>query len=278
MTAVFFISWIAFSTSLSVITYSVTPYLMILWVLIGPIVGIFVTIIFLLIFLYLVFPFLGIENKFKIRVTKSFASYSMQIICNTRVKHYGVENVPLTGKVVFYCNHKSRVDPLMITKPFKRNVLFTPKDELFHVPVFGDFLKSIGCEPIVRDDDKKTLYTIIKVIKKIQQGIIFVIFPEGTSKKKDSEELADTRIGAYKVALKAQADIIPITVIGSSKIAVNAPFKRTNCKVIYHKLIKYEDFKDMNTTELSQLVEPVINSQELETGDTPEEKFTLTNN
>jgi 1-acyl-sn-glycerol-3-phosphate acyltransferase len=265
MIALFIIGWIAFTGTMTWFFHEI--WMIPLWIIAGLPVGFLFMFGIIVAILYVWLPFLKEDSKIKSFLTKSCCKFATNVVCNITTTYEGTENVPKDGRVVIYCNHKSKLDPIILAQILPRTLLFTPKYELMKVIFLGPWMKAIGCEPIFRDDDKKTMQTIVRVIQKIKRGIAFIVFPEGTSRNKDSEELSKTRVGAYKVALKAEADIIPATIHGSSLIGVNAPFKNSKVHVIFHKPIKFEEFKNLNTTEIAELVEPVINETVNNSGD-----------
>jgi 1-acyl-sn-glycerol-3-phosphate acyltransferase len=209
--------------------------------------------------MYLIFPLLSHNSKYKKILTKSAGNFVVRYWCNCAITAEGIHKVPAKTPLIFYSNHKSKADPLILALLINRVVLFTPKAELLKVPFLGTYMNKIGCQPIYRQDDKKTARSVVKIIKSVKDGTAYVIYPEGTAKHKDSEEMSQTKIGAYKIALKAQADIIPLSIVGSSRISANFPFHKSGIKVIFHDLIKHEDIRDLSSNELAAKVESVIN-------------------
>ena len=71
--------------------------------------------------------------------------------------------------------------------------------------------------------------------------------------------MVDLKPGAYKLATKPKADILPISLIGNSLMTKKKIWQRKKVTVIIHKPIKYEEYKDYNTQELGLLVGTIVN-------------------
>ncbi|MGI6770853.1 MAG: lysophospholipid acyltransferase family protein [Acholeplasmataceae bacterium] len=72
---------------------------------------------------------------------------------------------------------------------------------------------------------------------------------------------AKLELGAFKLAQKAGTDIIPFTMLNTNKWAKRKFYlKPITVKIIFHPVIKYEEYKDLTTTEISEKVIEVINS------------------
>ena len=104
-----------------------------------------------------------------------------------------------------------------------------------------------------------------------KNGTSMIIFPEGGIKTRDVEEMVNLRAGAYKLATKSGAMILPCSIIGSSQIKSNRRIKRKDVTVIFYKPISKEEYQSMNTTEIGLRVEEIINSGIKEHGQTEKE-------
>src|SRR3972149_260157 len=65
-----------------------------------------------------------------------------------------------------------------------RRVVFMAKDEMFHWPIFGLYVRLIGAFPVRRlEADLKALRRAVQVVRR---GEVLVMFPEGTRSKTGS--------------------------------------------------------------------------------------------
>ena len=233
-----------------------SPWFIILWVFAALITSILIFIVLVLIF----FKFAPRKNpmgKFRHFILKNGVFLFVKFY-HVKIEVVGKENIPDETFVV-YANHKSNMDPLILYLALNKRLTAVGKSTLFQHPVMRNIQETYGAISIDRDNDREALKQIIFAIKEIKSGVSMIIFPEGGIKDRSEEEMSSLRAGAYKLVTKGQATILPISIIGSSEISKRKRYKRKNVKIIVHKSIKYEEFKDKNTTEIGLIVENIIN-------------------
>ena len=88
--------------------------------------------------------------------------------CFYRCKIEGEENIPESGRLLVCSNHISLHDPIVIAAISKRQICYMGKKELFKVPLFGSFLKSLGAFPVDRKSggDVGAIRHSIKLLEK----------------------------------------------------------------------------------------------------------------
>lgn len=99
------------------------------------------------------------------------------------MKVYGEAHIPKTGAFIMASNHASYFDPPLVgTAVHHRLIHFMAKEELFHNPLMGWFLRYVKTFPVHRGRvDRKAMAEALRVLK---EGEVLGIFPEGTSKFK----------------------------------------------------------------------------------------------
>ena len=173
----------------------------------------------------------------------------------------GKENIPSSTFVV-YANHKSNYDPFFIYYALHvRPITAVGKKSLFTVHVMKLISRTFKAVEMDRDNDREAAKTMVNAIKQVKEGINMIIFPEGGIKTRDVEEMVNLRAGAYKLALKPGATILPVAIVGSSKTAKVPFYRRKNVKVFILPPITKEEYSGMNTTEVGNLVEDMINKK-----------------
>lgn len=239
--------------------YSLIPleslYWFFLWVPLGIITSIIGFFLFI-IFLRPVFKYTRYDNSLKhkfLRVILKFVNICLKLSYDIE----GVENIP-DDPFVIYGNHKSNCDVILIYMAYNRKMSAVGKKNLFANKFMNGYLEGLGVVPIDRENDREAVKSLLKAIEMVKGGYNMIIFPEGGVKTRDTEKMVNLRAGAYKLATKAMAPISPVTIIGSSKIKNNCFRHHTHCKVIIHKPITYEEYKDMNTHEIGEMVAKII--------------------
>lgn len=122
----------------------------------------------------------------------------------------GREHIPKEGPVILCANHISLWDPPLLGSGIERMVNFMAKEELFRIPVIGFLITKFGAFPVKRGaGDRAAIRTTLKLL---EEGKIFGIFPEGTRSK--NGEVGEGMPGVAMFALKSQAQVIPVAIIG----------------------------------------------------------------
>ncbi|MDR3152068.1 MAG: 1-acyl-sn-glycerol-3-phosphate acyltransferase [Bifidobacteriaceae bacterium] len=149
----------------------------------------------------------------------------------TRIKFYGLGNIPKMGSVIFICNHIRNLDaPSPVFAGFKRGrypKVFA-KVNLWDVPILKKFLTFIEAIPVERNSKKaKSSLDIAK--EHLEQNEYIVIFPEGTTSKIKNGELLKFKTGAARLALSYPGVcVIPAAcdfVKGRLRFCVGLPLK-----------------------------------------------------
>ena len=108
-----------------------------------------------------------------------------------------------------------------------------------------------------REDVRQSLTVIKNVTEEVKKGRNFLIFPEGTRSTKGNV-MGEFHGGSFRAALKAQCPIVPLCYIDSFKVLDQKGSKKVSVQMHYLKPIPYEEYKDLKTTELAELVKARI--------------------
>ena len=125
----------------------------------------------------------------------------------------GMEKVNGSRPRVYAVTHASALDiPILyVNLPFQFRIIF--KSELLSYPIVGWHLKRSGQVCINQQNPALSIGAIKSALKSLRSGMPLVIFPEGG--RSPSGEILPFLPGAFFLAIKAQADIIPIALVGT---------------------------------------------------------------
>jgi len=164
-----------------------------------------------------------------------------RLIHRRQVKVIGKENIPQGNRILFYSNHPTMIDPLLILiSGFFPQMVFKPNC-LPLVPAAAENFLSPDCRkvpvirkiPFIRDlplmkwvlvhfcipvkPGRKDPQTLKQSITKMKKGKSILIFPEGHRTK--GEELDEFQMGIASLCYFSQPSaVIPINIIGAEKI------------------------------------------------------------
>lgn len=131
-----------------------------------------------------------------------------------RIEILGEENIPDTDKLIVVGNHRSNLDPVVISVFFKRQIFWMAKKELYENKLFGKFIGALGAFPVDRFNiDVKAIKTALRHIK---DGEVLGIFPEGTRVKEKNYDLV--KQGTAIIAYRARATVLPVKLEGTYRI------------------------------------------------------------
>jgi 1-acyl-sn-glycerol-3-phosphate acyltransferase len=142
-----------------------------------------------------------------------------------RLRARGLENVP-EGGFVLAANHTSNFDPWPLGIPFlpRRQLRFMAKAELFN-PLLTPILRGGGAFKVRRGEgDVEAMRTAIELV---QAGEIVVMFPEGTRQRKGLRKRRTARphTGAARIALAAEAPLVPAAIAGTDRLLRLGPLR-----------------------------------------------------
>lgn len=127
----------------------------------------------------------------------------------------GQENIPQGVPCVFVGNHRSYFDiPLMLTCLDAPHGLLA-KEELRKIPLLHRWMDLLGCVYVVRDDVRASVRALNDATDIVSGGSSFIIFPEGTRYKGEEGGIGEFKNGAFRIALKTGAPIVPVAIRGA---------------------------------------------------------------
>ncbi len=159
----------------------------------------------------------NIKERDKI-VNEVAAKWSQALlkIAGVTVKVSGNENVPDNEAVVFVSNHQGNFDIPILLASIEKPKAFIAKTELANMPLISTWMKYMNCVFMDRSNIRQSLKVISQASDYVKEGYSMSIFPEGTRSK--GEKMGEFKPGSMKLALKAEATIVPVAIRGSYKI------------------------------------------------------------
>ena len=220
----------------------------------------------LIILFFIVLFFLTIWEPLKKERTKQskyyrkvllFYNYFLFDLFNMKIEYSGLEKLKRGEKYMVISNHRSNLDSLLIDTYLKEfGLVFVAKKSLFKIP----FVRRIihGCNYIYLDrgDIKQECRAIkkgINILNDSNDPCSVGVFPEGTRTINKDYTLGEFKPGCFNLAKKSKCKIVLSCTRYTDLVNKGLLFKRH--KVFYDiiGIIDYEEYKDMNTIELSKL-------------------------
>jgi len=140
---------------------------------------------------------------------------------------------------IIVSNHLSYLDIPVLMKTVPKNIRFVYKKSLTMIPIFGWALYLGGYIPIDRSNARNAIVSLKKAALKLKNRISIVMFPEGT--RSIDGKTGEFKRGIFMLADYAEADIIPVSIIGTDTIMPknSIRMKPGKVKVIIDKPVKF---------------------------------------
>ena len=178
----------------------------------------------------------------------------------------GLEKVPADTKLLFVSNHRSNFDPIITWYAFRKwKLAFISKPDNFKIPFFGRIIRKCCFLPIDRENPRKAIPTINRAASLLrQQEVSIGIYPEGTRSKRG--KLLPFHNGVFKIARKANAPVVVLSVTGTETIFRQTPFRRSDVFLDVLEVIPAESIAAAKTemigTAVRHLMEKNIKKRE----------------
>lgn len=176
---------------------------------------------------------------------------------NVNITCRGLENLPDQNGYIMFPNHQGLFDVLAVIECNPTPFTVVIKEEAENNLFLKRIIQALKAQVIRRGDIRQSMKVIMQVTKEVKEGRNYLIFAEGTRSKKGNE-LLNFKGGSFKSAFNAKCPIVPVSVIDSYKVFDAHSIKKAEMEIHFLKPIEYEEYKDMKTTEIAEIVKNMI--------------------
>ena len=158
----------------------------------------------------------GIALRLGDRVFHALArgwAHTTLAVCGVTVRVHGLEHLQRGRNYVYVSNHASMFDIPAIIAGIPDQIRIIYKKELNWIPIFGWGLKYGSYIAVDRSRGAEAMKSLEEAAAKIRSGASVLLYAEGT-RTRDGKLQAFKR-GAFNLAVRAGAPVIPLTVNGS---------------------------------------------------------------
>ena len=178
----------------------------------------------------------------------------LKVFLKVKIIIKGLENIPKNKKYFVVCSHQSMFETFYLQTIFDSSV-FILKKELMKIPLFGSYLKKMGCVSVDRDKISKENLGFTGLVNKVlnDKRNTLIIFPQGT--RKDYKDRSKFKKGFVRIYNEFQIHCLPIA-INSGKTWPKSSFLKDN-QIITISILK--TFKPgQNSEQFTAEVENLI--------------------
>ncbi len=177
---------------------------------------------------------------------------------NISCRFKGKDLLPRGRRFVLVCNHRSKFDPILISKKcMKYDIAFISKHANFKIPMVNRIITALCYMPVDRDDPLQSLSIFKRASNYINNNICSVgVFPEG--KRYIGDGLEGFHEGFFNLAIKNNVPLVVCTVKGTDQIVHNFPFKRTKVKIEVLRIFEPEEINTLPAKTISDTVHQMM--------------------
>lgn len=142
------------------------------------------------------------------------------LIAPVNVVIEGLQLIPRDGPVIVAANHRSYLDPIVLTAVGMRRgrkFRYLGKKEMFDAPVVGQAMKILG--QIQVDRGSGDAAPLQQAVEALQRGEAIGIFPQGTIPRGEEfySELR-ARTGVARLAVESEVPVVPVALWDTEKV------------------------------------------------------------
>jgi 1-acyl-sn-glycerol-3-phosphate acyltransferase len=167
----------------------------------------------------------------------------------------GEENYQPEKNYLIISNHASIADIPILLSSINLNLRIIAKEEVGKIPLFGPVIKQAGFIMIKRGQNREALQSLLKAADVLKSGRSVHIFPEGT--RSETGKLLPFKRGAFLIAQKSDAEILPIAIIGSNFITPKNSLKINKGNVV---LVIGKPINPSSSKNIEKIVETCHNT------------------
>ena len=170
----------------------------------------------------------------------------------------GKEKLPQNTRFLLVSNHRSNFDPIVTWYALReQKIAFVSKPENFRIPIFGRIIRKCCFLPIDREDPRKAIDAVNRAAELLKSGTLSIgIYPEGTRSRTDA--LLPFHNGVFKIAQKANAPIVVMSITGTDQIRKNWYRCRSEVTLNILGMIPAHEVIQMKTAEIGEILKQLI--------------------
>lgn len=170
------------------------------------------------------------------------------------IDSHGIENLPNETGYILFPNHQGLYDALAFLETHERPFVTVMKKEVKDIFLLRNVITLLQAEIIDREDVRQSMTVIQNMANRVKQGENFVVFAEGT-RSKQGNKTGEFKGGTFKSAMKAKCPIVPVALVDSYKAFDTNSIKKVIVQIHYMEPLYYDDYKNMKSTEIAELVQ-----------------------
>ena len=201
------------------------------------------------------------SDEYNEEVKYRYVQYIIDVMQKTghiKTEVFGENNLPRDGGYMMYPNHQGKYDVYGIISVHKQPCTFVMDIKKSNSIFIKQLVDILDAKRLDKKNNRQAMAIINEVAKEVGEGRKCILFPEGIYDNKKKNSLIDFKPGCFKICLKSKVPIVPVVLIDSYKPYNSWKMGEITTQVHYLKPILYDEYKDMNTQQIAELVKGKI--------------------
>lgn len=190
-----------------------------------------------------------------------YARHIVKLMRRTGFIHtecFGEEKLPKEGGYIMYPNHQGKYDVYGIISTHKNPCSVVMDKAKSYIIFINEALELLKGKRLDKKDVRQALTIINEVADEIKNGARFILFPEGEYEFNNKNIMQEFKCGCFKIATKSKMPIVPVALIDSYKVFDSYHIGPVKTQVHYLDPILYDEYKEMKTPQIAELVKQRI--------------------
>lgn len=185
--------------------------------------------------------------------------------CRLAVRIFGIdlkvehpERIVRDRPVIFFANHQSFMDIVIVGAALQCQYRWLAKAELFKIPILGWGMRRTGYVPVERGSSAKALESFFRAADRVRAGDSIVVFPEATVTPDGA--LLPFKNGGFQIARRAGVTVQALTIDGAFRVMPDqedktiARIRSGPVRVHVHEPLEVEDYGELAIDRFKGLV------------------------
>lgn len=185
----------------------------------------------------------------------------MQKTGHIKTECHGEENLPDDGGYILYSNHQGKFDAYSVVAAHEKAVSVVMDREMSYFAIVDEIIRILQGKRMDINDARQALKIINEIAQEAAEGRRYLIFPEGGYSNDKHNSLWNFKPGCFKAATKAHVPIVPVALVDSYKAYNSWQITPVKTQVHFLEPLYYEEYKDMNTTQIGEIVKDRIQNK-----------------
>lgn len=177
---------------------------------------------------------------------------------NVKTEVFGHENLPKQGGYMMYPNHQGKYDAYGIIGAHEKPCTFVMDINKSNGIFIKQIVDTLKGKRLDKQNNKQAMKIINEMAKEVEAGRKYILFPEGIFDNQKKNGLIEFKAGCFKISLKTKTPIVPVVLIDSYKVYNSWDVGEIKTQVHFLNPIYWEEYKDMNTRQIAELVKTRI--------------------